>query len=73
MGWTLAPQSIELANKIYPHPEAVRFLNDFLHQVTGIMLDQVLRMFFAFLCGREPAVYVARSLERKGGPSPSCC
>lgn len=41
VGWTLAPQSIELAGKIYPHPEAVRFLNDFLHQVTGIMLDQV--------------------------------
>eukprot|EP00903_Cladosiphon_okamuranus_P009694 g9223.t1 len=40
VGWNLAPQSIELAGKIYPHPEAVRFLNDFLHQVTGIMLDQ---------------------------------
>ena len=70
MGWTLAPQSIELANKIYPHPEAVRFLNDFLHQVTGIMLDQVL-CFFVFLCRREPAVYMVRSLERKGGRSKS--
>lgn len=41
VGWSLAPQSIELATRVYPHPDAVRFLEDFLHQVTGIMLDQV--------------------------------
>ncbi|CAN0253844.1 unnamed protein product, partial [Hapterophycus canaliculatus] len=41
VGWSLAPESIDLAYKIYPRPEAVRFLTDFLHQVTGIMLDQV--------------------------------
>ncbi|CAN0313200.1 unnamed protein product, partial [Ectocarpus sp. 8 AP-2014] len=40
VGWSLAPTSIELATKIYPHPRAIGFLSDFLHQVTGIMLDQ---------------------------------
>ncbi|CAM9990002.1 unnamed protein product, partial [Ectocarpus fasciculatus] len=40
VGWSLAPISIELATKIYPHPRAIVFLSDFLHQVTGIMLDQ---------------------------------
>lgn len=55
MGWALAPQSIELAGKIYPHPEAVRFLNDFLHQVTGIMLDQV--RVWVCLCFGQDAVF----------------
>ncbi|CAM9396742.1 unnamed protein product, partial [Scytosiphon promiscuus] len=40
VGWSLAPQSIDLAYKIYPRQEAVQFLTDYLHQVTGIMLDQ---------------------------------
>ena len=41
VGWQLAPLSIDLATKWYKFPESKRFLADFLHQVTGIMLDQV--------------------------------
>lgn len=41
VGWQLAPTSIDLATKIYHHIESKRFLSDYLHQVTGIMLDQV--------------------------------
>lgn len=41
VGWQLAPASIELATRVFHTPEAQRFLGDFLHQVTGIMLDQV--------------------------------
>lgn len=43
VGWQLAPTSIDLATRVYRHQEAQRFLRQFLHQVTGIMLDQVSR------------------------------
>lgn len=41
VGWDNAHMSIELATKVYNRPEAKRFLHQFLHQITGIMLDQV--------------------------------
>lgn len=56
VGWQLAPASIELATRVFHAPEAQRFLGDFLHQVTGIMLDQVRVVFeshFPFLFGSE--------------------
>lgn len=43
VGWDNAHVSIELATKVYNRPEAKRFLHQFLHQITGIMLDQVFR------------------------------
>lgn len=41
VAWQLAPASIDLATREYNHPDSQRFLANFLHQVTGIMLDQV--------------------------------
>ncbi|CAM9913858.1 unnamed protein product, partial [Laminaria digitata] len=40
VGWQLAPTSIDLATRHFRHIESLRFLKQFLHQVTGIMLDQ---------------------------------
>lgn len=43
VGWQLAPTSIDLATRYFHHADSQRFLRQFLHQVTGIMLDQVSR------------------------------
>ncbi|CAM9124645.1 unnamed protein product, partial [Sphacelaria rigidula] len=43
--------SIELATKVYNRPEAKRFLHQFLHQITGIMLDQHASKFGKFEIG----------------------
>lgn len=41
VGWDNAHLSIELAIRVYDNPVGKRFLSEFLHQITSIMLDQV--------------------------------